>query len=222
MIDHRLKMNHWRRMPPVLNQNVIWFIEMECFAESTISNVALTEKIYDYFDKRIGATVMREKRRAPGFTFRPGMIMRKLDEDQLAARLHFETWVAGYKEKVANVIFSDESRFCLRADHMWRHDRRVCSNNWPQGKGDYRNQSWIKDSSSKFRMEWDRGGADGGFGNVRYLRRKMGTKLWVKWWGVNYEKFKGVTNNAWIINGHPWKINGSPWIWFPFSAFSLC
>jgi hypothetical protein len=87
-----------------------------------MSATRIKEELWARYEIRLGATEINDMRKFLKFEFRPPKYIQQLTVDQKQWRLWFAQEMMNNTWEVANVIFSDESRFVLDGDkgNVWR------------------------------------------------------------------------------------------------------
>jgi hypothetical protein len=125
------------------------FVGAEWLCDATISDSEMTE-IRKRFHKNFTRRTLCNVRRLMSFNFHPRFTVQLMNDGHREARVHF---CSGWREFIgegAQIIFSDESRFC-----------RCCDNTWVRGRSGQWNET-ATTANEKFQLGTMVWGAIGG------------------------------------------------------------
>ena len=110
--------------PSKLTAGVQAFIDSKLSEDATISDRQMVKLVGDALGTSLGRTTVGRSRRLLRFVYRPPKVVQALTPYQKQTRIDFCRWVLANRDKLPNLVFSDESRFELGPDNTWRRIKR--------------------------------------------------------------------------------------------------
>ena len=119
-------LNHFRGRPrTAIVDEVSTFVETNLLADARISDFKMAGIVNKEFGTHYDRTAICRMRNKLGFKWRPPFHIQRLSTVQIQQRIEFCRDMLSKLDQAErtgtplNIVFSDESRFCLGPDNMW-------------------------------------------------------------------------------------------------------